>query len=216
MRIEVDLKSVGLALVGWGIPWVSGADVAAFRRPIRGEDGVRYELVVPGSSFKGALRSAAHRVAEVYGFRSCGGRECTGDAPCVVCALFGTSGGSVPSVLRVDDFRPKNRVDTFTLRRIRIDDSSMRAAEGGLFAEEYLLPGSEFSGAIELVGGKIDRAYGEILLLGLAELRLGRLGRHSLFDIRIMEDEEFRRFVSGSRYAELLEDLRRWVWNEVL
>jgi len=216
VRIEVELKSIGLALVGWGVPWVSGADVAAFRRPIRGEDGIRYELMVPGSSFKGALRSAAHRMAEVYGFRSCGGRECAGDDPCVVCELFGTPGGSTPSILRVSDFKPKNKVYTFTLRRIRMEDSLMRVAEGGLFAEEYLPPGSEFSGILELVDGRADRPHGEILLLSLAELRLGRLGRHSLFDIRIREDEGFRRLISGSRYAELLEDLRRWLWDEVL
>ena len=216
MKIQIELRSIGLASIGWGISWLSGADVPIFRRPIRLGESIRYEVVIPGSSFKGALRSAAYRIAEAYGFRSCGGRWCDKKNPCDVCALFGVSGNSIPSALKVSDFKPKTRAETLIVNRIRIDDSSMNVSEGGLFSEEYLPPGIEFSGMLELSGGVISQDLAGLLLLSLAELRLGRLGRHSLFDLRIDEDEEFSELVSGSKYSELLDDLRRWLWSEVL
>ena len=215
MRLAVKLRSVGLASIGWGTPWTNGADIAAFRRPIKSEEGIRYEIIIPGSSFKGALRSAAHRVAKACGFNSCiGGRD--GRRTCPVCAFFGFSGSSTPSAVRVSDFMPESEVKTIIMNRIRIEDSSMKVSEGGLFSEEYLLPGVVFSGVLEFFGTAIDQKSMGLLLLSLAELRTGRLGRRSLFDLKVEEDEEIRSLISGSEWLELFEDLRRWLWREVL
>jgi hypothetical protein len=52
-----------------------------------------------------------------------------------------------------------------------------------------------------------------LLLLSLAELRLGRFGRRSLIDIRIEDSEEIEKRLNGTRWSSLLDDLRRWIWT---
>ncbi|MEM0241409.1 MAG: RAMP superfamily CRISPR-associated protein [Candidatus Nezhaarchaeales archaeon] len=212
MKIGILIKSIGLAGVGWGFPWPTGADIAVFRRPVKTDGGVKYVMCIPATSFKGALRSAASRVARAYNFSSCGG-ICRSDL-CDVCRLFGAPGMKAPSKLRVSDFYSDN-AESFILTRIRINDSSYRVEKGGLFTEEYLLPGAIFTGEIDLPDD-LDQNLIKLLLIGLAELRLGRLGRGFPFDLKICEPKSLEKIIDDAKWIGLLEDLGRWLWDEVI
>lgn len=100
------------------------------------------------------------------------------------------------------------------LTRIRIDDRSMRADEGALFSIEYVLPGCEFAGAIEL--NDVSKEKIPLLLLSLAELRLGRIGRGgSLIDLRIDDPDRLEEILRNTVWLGLLNELRGWLWNNV-
>ncbi len=218
MKFDVRIRGVTLLCVGGGRP-EPGVDIAFMKRVKPGEEGA-YEYYIPGSSFKGALRSAASRVAEAYGFKFCGEvdprrleeRHERGE-PCDVCRLFGYPSrlpGRGISRLFVSDFTPVKEPEPLIVTRVRIDDNSLRAAEGVLFNLEYIPPGIEFRGEIWLV----DRDLVGLLLLALAELRLDRFGRGSIIDLRVEDDAELEEAVRGTRWMGLLKDLREWMWIE--
>jgi len=186
------------------------------------EYGGNSKICIPASSFKGALRSSASRISESYGFKSCGeirperikerheeiGRVCD------VCELFGYPGSATPSLLIFSDFLPVNCVETLITTRIRIDDRSMRAAEGALFSIEYVPSGCEFVGMIELIN--IPREKIPLFLLSLAELRLGRMGRGSNpVDLRIENVNELEEALKDTPWLNLINELREWLWDEL-
>ncbi|NHV98441.1 MAG: hypothetical protein HA496_02200 [Thaumarchaeota archaeon] len=217
ITFSVKIKTIGLMCVGWSHPSAAGCDIP-FTRVLRKKGReYSYEIYIPGSSFKGSLRSATSRIATPYGFKSCGEispegieRAHSSGGVCDVCELFGYPKGSVPSKLLVSDFEPVNHMQMFEMTRVRIDDQSMKAAEGALFTLEYVPPGSVFSGNIS-VREENPRLLG-LLLLGLAELRIGRFGRASIIDLMI-EDEAPLREKLERDWLVLLEDLRRWLWE---
>jgi len=178
------------------------------------------DIYIPASSFKGALRSSASRVSESYGFRSCGEirperirekHEKIGGL-CDICELFGYPGSALPSPLIFSDLLPINHVETLTLTRVRIDDRSMKAAEGALFSIEHVPPGCEFTGTIELTN--VPREKIILLLLSLAELRLGRIGRgNGLIDLRIEDVSKLENVLKGTLWLGLLNELKGWLWN---
>lgn len=202
---------MGLAAVGWGFPWPTGADIVVFRRPVKVSNHVKYVVCIPGTSFKGALRSAASRIARAYKFSSCEG-SCDGNL-CDVCRLFGIPEMKSSSQLKVSDFYADD-ARTLTLTRIRIDDRLQKVAENALFTQECLFPGTTFTGEIEF-SEDIEKNLVKLLLLGLAELRLGRLGRSSIFDLRIRNPETLRGILDDDKWIHLLEDLGRWIWSEI-
>jgi len=179
------------------------------------------EIYIPASSFKGALRSSASRISESYGFRSCGEvrperirekHEKIGGL-CDICKLFGYPGSALPSPLILSDLLPVNHVETIALTRVKIDDRSMRAAEGALFLIEHVPPGCEFAGIVELTSTSKEKIA--LLLLSLAELRLGRMGRGGLIDLRIEDASELEAVVKDTLWLNLLNELRRWLWSDL-
>ena len=220
MRFNVRVKALTTLCVGGGAP-EPGIDIAFAKRIT--PDGEQ-EYYIPGSSFKGALRSAACRVAKAYGFSFCGKIDPgelekvhrNGEA-CHVCRLFGYPSryaGRGWSRLFVSDLEPAAEFKPFIMTRVRIDDRSLRAVEGGLFNLEYIPPGVEFHGEVWLRDWDEDLLA--LLILSLAELRLDRFGRASIIDLRVEEDEELEKELRGTRWMELLIDLREWMWSEVL
>ena len=210
ITFEVKLRSTSLLCVGWSHPLALGPDVPFARR--RTEKG--YEAFIPGSSFKGALRSSASRIAKAYSFSSCGEVRPElihkGDSNvCDVCELFGIPGSRVPSTLIVSDLNPLNEVEFIPLTRIRLEDISLKAAEGALFTTEYC-PCAEFKGMLTLRRGA-NRLLG-LLLVSLAELRLGRFGKSSIIDLKIEKDRELRE-VLDPRWHPLLDELEEWLWS---
>lgn len=184
------------------------------RRAVAGEE-LQHEFYVPGSSFKGALRSAASRVASAYGFTSCG--EIRPDAierahsePCDVCKLFGLPKSGAPSSLFVSDL-VATRASPVLVTRVRLEDRAMKAAEGALYTTEHLQPGTEFAGSVAVHGATRDLLG--LLMLSMAELRLGRLGRATVMDLAIEEYEGLKAALEGTRWARLVDDLRRWLWG---
>jgi len=186
IRFKLRLRAVTLLTVGWGIPDVLGADVVHARK-LRVEGGKRAEvLYIPGSSVKGALRTAASRVAAAYGFTSCGQvkpeliAKAHAGGPCDVCRLFGYPGDdpSAASRVWVSDFNPVGEPRTVTVVRVGLDDRTLTAREGVLYSMEHLLPGSEFEGEVRVDDSARDLV--PLLLLAIAELRTGRFGRRSI------------------------------------
>jgi CRISPR/Cas system CSM-associated protein Csm3 (group 7 of RAMP superfamily) len=221
VRFKLRLRAVTLLTVGWGIPDVLGADVVHARK-LRVEGGKRAEvLYIPGSSVKGALRTAASRVAEAYGFKSCGQvkpeliANAHAGGPCDVCRLFGYPGDdpSAASRVWVSDFNPVGEPRTVTVVRVGLDDRTLRAREGVLYSMEHLLPGSEFEGEVRVDDSARDLI--PLLLLAIAELRTGRFGRRSLVDARV-EDGGALDGVVEDEWKPLLTELRKWLWEGVV
>jgi CRISPR/Cas system CSM-associated protein Csm3 (group 7 of RAMP superfamily) len=221
VRFKLRLRAVTLLTVGWGIPDVLGADVVHARK-LRVEGGKRAEvLYIPGSSVKGALRTAASRVAEAYGFKSCGQvkpeliAEAHASGPCHVCRLFGYPGDNPSAASRVwvSEFNPVGEPRTVTVVRVGLDDRTLRAREGVLYSMEHLLPGSEFEGEVRVDDSARDLI--PLLLLAIAELRTGRFGRRSLVDARV-EDGGALDGVVEDEWKPLLTELRKWLWEGVV
>lgn len=218
MRLNVRLKTVGLFCIGSSYPTAVGPDIQFVKRI--NHDGSS-QFYIPASSFKGALRSSASRISESYGFKSCGeirperikDKHKKMGGVCDVCELFGYPWSNSPSPLIFSDLLPADEVETVVLTRIRIDDKSMRAAKGALFSIEYIPPGCEFAGTIEL--GNVFKEKIILLLLSLAELRLGRIGRGSgLIDLRIENTNGLDEILKNTVWMALLTELKGWLWND--
>ncbi|MEZ0345910.1 MAG: RAMP superfamily CRISPR-associated protein [Infirmifilum sp.] len=215
IEFKLRLRAVTLLTVGWGVPEVMGADVVHARKLI----GDRYELYVPGSSVKGALRTAASRVAPAYGFTSCGevdpekikeAHKKMGD-PCDVCKLFGWPEGR--SAVFFSDFRLVGSPTTNFLTRISLDNKTLTAKKGFLYTTEHLLPGTEFEGVVRL-DEQAARLL-PLLLLAIAELRTGRFGRRSVVDAKLENDSSLEKFVSDE-WKPLFTELKAWLWTGVV
>lgn len=210
---RLRLRPVGLLTVGGSHPELAGADIAFVTTLVDGREVV----YVPASSLKGALRSAASRVAESYGFTSCGQtnpelirRAHSGRGVCDVCRLFGAPSRNPSQLLFFDDLMPEGEgVSRHLITRVRIDDRSLRVAEGGLFTSEAVSTG-EFSGQIRYTEESVGLL--PLLLLGVAELRLDRLGRRSSVDLRLDATDQLRRDL-GQEWHALLEALEGWLWH---
>jgi len=229
LRFGVRIKTVGLATVGWSTPSALGVDIPVAKKLVRRMGEVEYRVYVPGSSFKGALRSAASRIAEAYSFTSCGfiDPEMINEAHrlrgvCHVCRLFGYPSGGAGGLASVSDLELQDDVERslpIRLTRTKLEDVSLKVEEGALYTTEHIPPDMEFKGFIEINFEKdeaMDVAETDmlgLLLLSLAELRLGRFGRRSLIDIRIEDSEEIEKRLNGTRWGSLLDDLRRWIWT---
>ncbi|MEM0233149.1 MAG: RAMP superfamily CRISPR-associated protein [Candidatus Nezhaarchaeales archaeon] len=222
MRFYVRARPVGIALIGWNYPSMFDIDLAFMRKIKRSSNGdLSKQIYIPGSSFKGALRSAASRIAKSYGFTSCGyvepelireAHERSG--VCDVCKIFGYPKNSTSSLIHVSDLNPVNNVRTFNVTRTRLEDDSLKVAEGALYTYEYIYDQAEFRGCIEICS-RDPNVFG-LILLGLAELRLGRIGRSSLFDLMIERSEELGEILINTRWSQLLDDLKRWLWIGVV
>ncbi|MCX8171651.1 MAG: RAMP superfamily CRISPR-associated protein [Candidatus Bathyarchaeota archaeon] len=219
MKFNVRLKTVGLFCIGWSYPTVIGPDIQ-FAKRIDYDGGS--QIYIPASSFKGALRSSASRIAESYGFKSCGeirperikDKHEKNGGVCDVCDLLGYPWSNSPSPLLFSDLLPVDKVEMLTLTRARIDDKSMKAAYGALFSIEYIPPGCEFAGTIEIIDAPKEKVI--LLLLSLAELRLGRIGRGSGFiDLRIEDADDLNKALKDTIWLNLLNELRGWLWNDI-
>lgn len=227
IRFNLRLRAVSLFTIGQGVPDVLGADIVFSKKMkitayVDGEAQTQYVVYVPGSSFKGAWRTATSRIAESYGFKSCGeiDPERISDAhrnlgrTCDVCILFGQPGSPFDaSKVMVGDFEPAGETPTDIVVRVSLDNKTQNAREGALYSMEHVLPGAEFLGEIRV----LDEAKNllPLLMLGLAELRTGVLGRRSLVDIRL-EDNGLLNGLVGKEWLPLLEGLRKWLWEGVV
>ena len=233
IRFKLRLRAVSLLTVGWGVPDVLGSDVVhARKRKLGGAKGRAVEvLYVPGSSVKGALRTAASRVALAYGFESCNEvrprliaeahsrpeliAEAHSGVPCNVCRLFGYPGDDPLAASRiwVSDFNPVGEPRTVIVARVSLDNRTLTAAEGTLYSMEHLLPGSEFEGEVRVDESARDLI--PLLLLAIAELRTGSFGRRAVVDAKV-EDGGALDGVVESRWHPLLNELRNWLWKGVV
>jgi CRISPR/Cas system CSM-associated protein Csm3 (group 7 of RAMP superfamily) len=224
IRFRLRLKAVSLLTVGQGVPEVFGADIVQARKRRVGRQGAEEGSVcyVPGSSFKGAWRTATSRIAAAYGFISCGevepGRIVDAHSRlgrvCDVCRAFGYPGGpESSSQVVVGDFEVQRGTGTVIVARVSLDDGTLTAREGALYSVEHLPPGTELLGEVRVRRGA--EGLLPLLLLGLAELRTSSFGRRSLVDIKL-EDEGVLTPLIEARWLPLLEGLRSWLWEGVV
>jgi len=218
IKFMVLVKPVSMFTVGGPAGLELGPDVPFVRLYLVEGDSRTRSIYIPGSSFKGALRSAASRVAEAFGLYSCGEveperiKEAHKNVDmCHVCELFGAPYGASSKIF-VDDLLPVTKKPLLlSVTRVRIDDAAGNAVEGGLYTIEHVLRGQEFSGYIRLI--RFDRALLKLLLLALAELRFGRVGRSGVVDIKISDTSLLRNAASGDELLiRLIESLERWAW----
>jgi hypothetical protein len=221
IRFKLRLRAAALLTVGWGVPDVLGADIVHARK-LKVEGGKTSEvLYIPGSSVKGALRTAASRVAAAYGFTSCGETrpdliaKAHASAPCDVCKLFGYSGDdpSAASRVWVSDFDSVGGAGKTVVVRVALDNKTLTARQGALYSMEHLLPGSEFEGEVRVDESARDLV--PLLLLAIAELRTGRFGRRSIVDARVVDGGALDGAVEA-RWRPLLGELRSWLWEGVV
>ncbi len=167
-----------------------------------------YTPYIPGSSVKGALRSAASRIAEAYGFSSCGRAVSKYLLDCEVCGLFGRENTPHPKLF-FSDFVPEGEMVKFVRTNVRLSDSSLTAEEHALFSVERITYQTVFTGRIDFYNLG-DREVA-LLLLALAELRLGRFGRASSVDVMVENVKELGHLVP-SNYSGMLHHLGEWLW----
>lgn len=220
IKFKVRIRPVGLLSIGCIYTSFTSSDIPFIRKISMEGDKNVYKYYVPGSSFKGALRSSACRIAEVFGFKSCGEIDIemiekahSKDGVCDVCRLFGHPKSNAPSILSVSDLEPQGYIKPYVITGIRIEDESGKVAEGALFTMEKLYD-CEFLGEIALNTSNLDLIG--LTLLSLSELRLGWFGRRSQIDLKIEEAEALERLLEGSKWVKLLDGLRGWLYDEVL
>jgi CRISPR/Cas system CSM-associated protein Csm3 (group 7 of RAMP superfamily) len=218
-RLTIQLKTLGLATVGWSHPGPVKADIM-FARRYR-YDGA-YTVYIPGTSFKGALRSSASRIAEAYGFTSCGEtlvrhvHQTSGEVDfetCAVCHLFGYPGKG-PSKILVDDLIPlENRnVDIYKVTHVGLDDTTLTRAEHKLYTVEVIPPHTIFEGSIE-VDDSVSGGGVKLLMISLAELRLGRFGKNATVDLKVADGFDQLVGILGPEEARRFEGLGEWLWG---
>ncbi|MEM2057847.1 MAG: hypothetical protein QXO76_06320, partial [Thermoproteota archaeon] len=72
ITFTVKVRPPSLICVGWSHPSAIGYDVPFAKKAVLEGGKHSFRIFIPGSSFKGSLRSASSRVARSYGFKSCG------------------------------------------------------------------------------------------------------------------------------------------------
>lgn len=204
--ITLSLCPVGMFSLGSTHPRALGPDISFAAKLVKRDKDFHYELYIPGSSVKGALRSATSRVAEAFGFSSCGESLSEAMQQCDVCSLFGNSGLVYPRLF-VGDFVAAKPTVRHIITRVGIDDKSLTSSEHALFSTEAVAPGTIFCG--EICFGDLSDKEIELLLLGLAALRLDRIGRSSMVDARI----EACAFRIPPRLEGLVKELGEWLWG---
>ena len=218
---KIRLKPAGTLSLGWVYPLRIGVDIPFMMKGIKLNEGIVHKYYIPGSSFKGALRSSASRIASSFGFKSCGeinvesirkAHENIG--LCDVCKLFGYPGSNEPGALYVTDFNLINNVSTATITCIRINDSAGKVAEGALFTIEKMPKNADFLGKISLATDDIKLI--ELTLLSLANLRLDRMGRRSQVDLKLENTEMLESILKEPHWIEFLNEMKEWLYHEIL
>lgn len=206
----VRVRPVGLLTVGGSAPASVGPDIVF--TSIYGKGG--RSLYIPGASFKGVLRSAASRVARSYGFSSCGQvrpdliSSAHAQVLCDVCKLFGHPSRSYLPVVFFSDLVPAE-ASPWAVTRVRIDDSTLKALEGGLYSAE-VVTGVKFVGSVTYGEDALDLL--PLLLLAAAELRMDRFGRASAVDLKLENTGQLRSDVPSDWHG-LLDELGEWLWT---
>ncbi|AWR95459.1 RAMP superfamily CRISPR-associated protein [Acidianus brierleyi] len=166
------------------------------------------DMGIPGSSIKGAMRTAiswAIKNGLVREFTSCGEVrpekiiEAHKKGVCDVCKLFGYPDHE--GILRVSSISI-NKINVLT--RVSIKDDTNTSKEHALFKQEVIPPNQDFTFEVELYTQ--DCRMLELTLLSLYFLRLWRLGRGGMIDLKIDEIKE-------CPSLEIKKYLGDWLWQ---
>ncbi len=209
-KADIVLRNLNLLTVGAPYSLLSSTDVPTVK--------MRDKVLIPGTSFKGVLRTSAHMAAASVGMSSCGEidpskiSEAHKNGVCDVCDVFGMPGTPVTacSKVRVSDLKPSRLVRTFPLTRTSMNPARGKVEEGRLFTMEVVPLYTEFEGEVWAMGEKALK----LVLAALDELRYGVLGKGSLVDLRVrsIKPEPDSLDEVGRR---LLDGLAKWRWEDV-
>jgi len=213
VRIEVEVRPVGLFLVGDSAPIDIFADIQFTKIRKTGKDENYVEYIIYGTSFKGWLRSAFTRFAHILSMTTCLNED--NPQKCDTCKIFGAS--NVSGILHVSNLRPVKTIKSSVITHVSLNDGTLTAREGSLYSAEYIHPGQLFKGYLEMKmeedGIKLTR-YLKAVLVGLAALRTDRAGRGGLIDVRIANTEEIIEQVETDEETKnLLSSLKEWGWD---
>jgi CRISPR/Cas system CSM-associated protein Csm3 (group 7 of RAMP superfamily) len=180
IKLTLRLRTEKKLLVSSGMADLSPhADICFMKTRYRGE----VKLIIPGSTFKGVLRTSLVRTAELLGYQ---GVEKSvypsrvGGPEDLVCKIFGRPHGPASKVSVKSIYLP-NTVQRLT--HVKIKDSCRVAEQGGIFTAEYLPIGMDFDVVIR--GEELTMEEAEALFVALANLRWERIGRAGIIDIGI-------------------------------
>ena len=213
IRIEVEIRPIGLFLVGDSAPIDIFADIqfTKIRKADKRKDNGEY--IIYGTSFKGWLRSAFTRFAHILSMTTC----LTESNPekCDTCRIFGASG--IDGILYVSNLHPVKAIRSSIITHVSLNDETLTAREGALYSAEYIHPGELFKGYLEIKmihDNKELIRYLKAVLVGLAALRTDRAGRGGLIDVRIVNAEEIiKRVETDEETKTLLSSLKEWGWD---
>ena len=172
-------------------------------------------FVLPASSVKGAMRTAVNNYLP-DGFTSCGEieperiKEKHKGTPCDVCRLFGYPDQKEHSCFTLSVVVPD--VKPFRLTRVSIDDRTQRAKEGALFTQEALPAGTEFEVRVSFRDSCGERML-KLLLYSIWALRLWRVGRNAMVDVKLKGDI-CQRVKCDDEMRALVDSLKEYVWGE--
>jgi CRISPR/Cas system CSM-associated protein Csm3 (group 7 of RAMP superfamily) len=173
------------------------------------------QLGIPGSSIKGVMRTAITwtiLTGQLNKFTACGEIEPSRisnahmKGVCDVCKLFGYPDHAGKIVINTVEVKKKH-----VLRRVSINDETLTAKKNALFVQEVIKPGEEFEINIRLNSNSCRDM--ELLLYSLYYMRLWRLGRGGMIDLKV---EQFDECVDGDgKDIETLKKvLSNWLWED--
>ncbi|MBP1358192.1 MAG: hypothetical protein JZD40_06890 [Sulfolobus sp.] len=179
-------------------------------------------LGIPPSTIKGVMRTAINFFLDMTleKFTSCrqvepGLIKESHKEPCDVCTLYGYPDSPEGKVT----VEVKTKVEEkFVLQRVRINDKTNIAEEGALFSQEVIKPETALHFNVYYRGSKNDRLF-KLLLYSLLALRLWRIGRNSMIDLKVKRAEEFinggwKEFNIEEVDKEIGKALKRYLWGD--
>ena len=156
-KLKVKIRTKSLMTVGMGQPIYFGIDIPFYRQVILDNNNrSTLQIVIPGSTIKGALRTAAIRIAWMLNLKAAPSirpEELRQEIDDAIIALFGGPGDAHKwrtSKIFVGNAdisieRPIRR------SRIKINRKTLKVGERALFTEEVIPIHSEISFEIEAV-----------------------------------------------------------------
>ena len=183
MDIRLRFKSRKKLNVGGSYSVKSRADIP-FQRITMG--GITY-FYIPGSTFKGVLRTALIKISGLLGYDIHSWRvnpDVLTELDDIVVRLFGGPHDKPSKIYVKPAYIP---CTSKTLTHVSIDDKLGISKKGALYTVEYIPIGIEFGTTIYARGISIEEA--RALYMAIAELRFERIGKAGILDVWIVRDE---------------------------
>lgn len=199
LKLRVRKK---LNLGAGGIPLKVRADITLPR--IRGDEGE--QILVPGSTIKGVLRTSLVRVAPLLGYSEVNTTVNPSEVvqQDIVTRLFGKPGDGVSSKVQVESLFA--RTDSEVLTHVKIDDKTLTAEEGGLFSREYIPIGGEICALVKVLEPSEEEL--RALMMALLNLRYERIGKASVVDVEILEAHGIEEYLSDPIIKRIYDEVR--------
>ncbi|ARM74571.1 RAMP superfamily CRISPR-associated protein [Acidianus manzaensis] len=202
MRFKVFIKNYTALTIGGG---------AEGRTDISLND-----LIIPPSSIKGSMRTAINKFLP-QNYTSCGKirpEEITEKhkelgKPCDVCLLFGYPKSRDIGCFTINIVTDLEKLDKVSFTRVAIDDKTQKAVEGGLFSQEAISPESEVVIEVNFRDSCRERML-KLLLYSLSALRLWRLGRNAMIDLKI--ENICEKYKCDEEMKKIVTNLENYLW----